>query len=90
MLFRVSSPPDVAERSGNSNDHIGVALDHEHLPLRPVVEGKSTICCNTTQESINMPEMTWNWQPLELLWGTLEGIREHFQEITGITGEIVS
>ena len=34
--------------------------------------------------------MTWNCQPSGWLWRTLQGFKECFQEITDITGEIVS
>lgn len=34
--------------------------------------------------------MTWNCQPSGWLWGTLQGFKECFQEITDIAGETVS
>lgn len=39
---------------------------------------------------MNVPKMTWNCQTSGLLWGMLQGIKDHFQEITDIAGEIVS
>lgn len=39
---------------------------------------------------MNVPKMTWNCQTSGLLWGMLQGIKDHFQEIMDIAGEIVS
>lgn len=65
-------------------------LGRHHAPLRHAVGGRSVqYAAIRLEEGIIMPKITWNWQPSGLLWGTFEGIDEHFQEITDITGEVV-